>query len=90
MMARLKQGEDIGFKVIQLHKNKILGIGTYGKVCQAECDGLLCAAKLYNDSLFDPNAQHRLPLRRFEQECEFLQHHRAPKHHPVPGYVRRS
>ena len=76
-MAGLNQDKEVGFKVIQLHKNKILGIG---KVCQAECDGLLCAAKLYDESLFDPNVQHlltlqrqhKLPMKKYEQECEFL------------------
>ena len=85
-MAGLKQYNEVGFKVIQLHKNKILGIGSYGKVCQAECDGLLCAAKLYDETLFDPNVQHllapqgehRLPMKRFEQECEFLSTIRHP------------
>ena len=60
-MAGLKQDKEVEFKVIQLHKNKILGIGSCEKVCQAECDGLLCAAKLYDENLFDPNLQHRLP-----------------------------
>ena len=77
-MAGLKQDKEVGFKVIQLRKNKILGIGSCGKVCQAECDGLLCAAKLYDENLFDPNLQHRLPMRRFEQECEFLSTIRHP------------
>ena len=43
------------------------------------CDDLLCAAKILHPTLFDPSAQqqvtprreHRLPIRRFEQECEF-------------------
>ena len=77
-MAGLKQNKEVGFKVIQLRKNKILGIGSCGKVCQAECDGLLCAAKLYDENLFDPNLQHRLPMRRFEKECEFLSTIRHP------------
>ena len=85
-MAELCQGKEVGFKLIQLHKNKILGIGSYGKVCQAECDGLLCAAKLYDEALFDqstqhliaPQRKHRLPMKRFEQECEFLSTIRHP------------
>ena len=70
----------IGFKTVQLLKDQTLGIGSYGKVCKAKCDDLLCAAKLIHETLFDPTAQqliapqreHRLPMRRFEQECEFL------------------
>ena len=50
------------------------------------CDDLLCAAKLIHETLFDPTAQqliapereHRLPMRRFEQECEFLSTIRHP------------
>ena len=61
-------------------KDQTLGIGAYGKVCRARCDNLDCAAKLLHETLFDRNAeqlvslhkQHRLPVRRFEKECEFL------------------
>ena len=75
-----------GFKTIKLFKNQTLGIGAYGKVCKAKCDDLLCAAKLIHETLFDPTAQqriapqreHRLPMERFEQECEFLSTIRHP------------
>ena len=85
-MAAQQQDKMIGFKTIQLFKDQILGIGSYGKVCKAECDGLLCAAKIIHETLFDPTAQqliapqreHRLPMRRFEQECEFLSTIRHP------------
>lgn len=70
----------IGFKDIKLFKDQTLGIGSYGKVCRARCDNLDCAAKLLHETLFDFNAEqfvsrrkeHRLPSRRFETECEFL------------------
>ena len=70
----------VGFKTVQLLKDQTLGIGSYGKVCRAKCDDLLCAAKLIHETLFDPTAhqliapqrEHRLPMRRFEQECVFL------------------
>ena len=76
----------IGFKNIQLFKEEILGIGSYGKVCRAKCDNLLCAVKIIHETLFDPMAaqqmprghEHRLPIRRFEQECEFLNTIRHP------------
>ena len=85
-MAKQQQNKKIGFKTVQLFKDRILGIGSYGKVCKAECDGLLCAAKIIHETLFDPTAQqliapqreHRLPIRRFEQECEFLSTIRHP------------
>ena len=85
-MARQQKDKKIGFKTIHLFKDQVLGIGSYGKVCKAECDGLLCAAKLLHETLFDPTAQqliapqreHRLPMRRFEQECDFLSTLRHP------------
>ena len=81
-----KQEKEFQFRSIQLFKDQVLGIGSYGKVCKAECDGLLCAAKVIHETLSDPTAQqliaphreHRLPMRRFEQECEFLSTIRHP------------
>ena len=74
------------FKSIQLFKEETLGIGAYGKVCRAKCDNLPCAAKIIHETLFDPTAErqmprgreHRLPIRRFEQECQFLNTIRHP------------
>ena len=85
-MASQHQVERVGFKTVQLFKDQVLGIGSYGKVCKAKCDDLLCAAKLIHETLFDPTAQqliatqrqHRLPMRRFEQECEFMSSIRHP------------
>ena len=73
----------LGFKTIQLLKDETLGIGSYGKVCKARCDELTCAAKLMHETLFDPIArhqdkEHRLPIKRFERECEFLSTVRHP------------
>ena len=78
--------KNIGFKAIQLFKDQNLGIGGYGAVCKAKCDDLLCAAKILHPTLFDPTAhqqiarrrEHRLPIRRFEQECEFMSAIRHP------------
>ena len=86
MAEQQQQINKIGFKTVQLLKDQTLGIGSYGKVCKAKCDDLLCAAKLIHETLFDPTAQqltapqreHRLPMRRFEQECEFLSTIRHP------------
>ena len=76
------------FKSVHLLKDQLLGIGSYGKVCIAVCDELPCAAKLIHETLFIPITQlvtsakreheHRLPMRRFEQECEFLSTIRHP------------
>ena len=68
------------FRTVKLFKDQVLGIGAYGKVCKAKCDGLLCAAKLIHETLCAPqgvpllrqNAGRRLPIKRFEREIEFL------------------
>ena len=86
MAGQQQQEKKFGFKSIQLFKEQTLGIGSYGKVCRAKCDNLLCAAKLIHKTLCDPTApqqiapqrEHRLPMRRFEQECEFLSTVRLP------------
>ena len=83
---QLHQKRKIGFKSVQLFKDQTLGIGSYGAVCKAKCDDLPCAAKILHPTLFDPTAQlqvspkqeHRLPIKRFEQECEFLSTIRHP------------
>ena len=80
------QERRIGYRSVQLFKDQTLGIGSYGAVCKAKCDDLLCAAKILHPTLFDPTAQlqvshkqeHRLPIKRFEQECEFLSTIRHP------------
>ena len=83
---RHRQERKIGFKSVQLFKGQTLGIGSYGAVCKAKCDDLLCAAKILHPTLLDPTAQlqvsrkqeHRLPIKRFEQECELLSTIRHP------------
>ena len=90
MMALLSEGSSsehsIGFKTIVLFKDQPLGIGSYGAVCKAKCDDLICAAKILHPTLIDPTGQphtsqrrlHRQPSRRFELECEFLSIMRHP------------
>ena len=68
---------------MQLFKNETLGTGSYGAVCKAKCDQLICAAKLLYPVLFqmqapDPGKEHRQPFRRFEEECRFLSHVNHP------------
>ena len=80
------QERRIGFNSVQLFKDQTLGIGSYGAVFKAKCDDLLCAAKILHPTLFNLTAQlqvsrkqeHRLPIKRFEQECEFLSTIRHP------------
>ena len=76
----------IGFKSVQLLKDQTLGVGSYGRVCKAKCDQLTCAAKIIHETLFNPAAQNEIadneslskPVRRFEQECEFMRSIRHP------------
>ena len=65
------------FRNVKLFKNETLGTGSYGAVCKAKCDQLICAAKLLYPVLLqiqtpDPGKEHRQPFSRFEQECQFL------------------
>ena len=74
---RKKGDQEYAFQKVQLLKNETLGTGSYGAVCKAKCDQLICAAKLLYPVLFqmiapDPGKEHRQPFRRFEQECQFL------------------
>ncbi len=75
------------FKSITVHKDQVLGVGSYGTVCRAQCDELPCAAKVLHGELVLPFQQakrvpasrvHRLPARRFQQECDFLSKIRHP------------
>ena len=71
---------------IQVFKDQTLGVGSFGKVCRARYGSLPCAAKLIHETLFDPKSfklvpqekKHRLPFKRFEQECEVLHNLRHP------------
>ena len=86
------------FKSVQVLKDQSLGIGSYGAVCKAKCDDLLCAAKIIHPTLFDPTTlqqvppqrEHRLPIRRFEQECEFMSAIRHPNIVQYLGMFRDS
>ncbi len=62
-----------GFKSVQIFEDQVLGHGSFGKVCKAKCDDLLCAAKMIHPVLLsdavDPTSYM---TSRFKQECEFL------------------
>ena len=64
---------EFSFHNIQLYKSESLGSGSYGGVCKAQCDGLLCAAKIMHPTLFDlrdPGTGSY--LRKFREECHIL------------------
>ena len=64
---------------IELYKSESLGSGSYGGVCKAKCDGLLCAAKIMHSTLFDPlNFGTESYLQRFKEEGYLLSLARHP------------
>ena len=70
---------EFAYHNIHLYKSKSLGSGSYGGVCKAKCDGLLCAAKIMHPTLFDlrdPGTGSY--LRKFQEECHLLSLARHP------------
>ena len=67
------------YRNIQLYKSESLGSGSYGGVCKAKCDGLLCAAKIMHPTLFDLRDPGTASyLRKFREECHLLSLARHP------------
>ena len=74
-----EQQEEFGYHNIVLYKSQTLGTGSYGGVCKAKCDSLLCAAKIMHPTLFDLRDPGTTSyLRRFEEECRLLSLARHP------------
>ena len=77
--AMAEQQTEFAYHNIQLYKSESLGSGSYGGVCKAKCDGLLCAAKIMHPTLFDlrdPGTASN--LRKFREECHLLSLARHP------------
>ena len=77
--AMAEQQTQFAYHNIQLYKSESLGSGSYGGVCKAKCDGLLCAAKIMHPTLFDlrdPGTDSY--LRKFREECHLLSLARHP------------
>ena len=67
------------YRNIHLYKSESLGSGSYGGVCKAKCDGLLCAAKSMHPTLFDLRDPGTASyLRKFREECHLLSLARHP------------
>ena len=67
------------YRNIELYKSESLGSGSYGGVCKAKCDGLLCAAKIMHPTLFDLRDPGTVSyLRKFQEECHLLSLARHP------------
>ena len=74
-----EQQQEFGYHNIVLYKSQTLGTGSYGGVCKAKCDSLLCAAKIMHPTLFDLRDPGTTSyLRRFEEECHLLSLARHP------------
>ena len=66
-------------KIYQDDEDKVLGVGSYGKVCRAKYGQLPCAAKLLHDTMFEGGDPGRFRFaERFEQECQFLSRIKHP------------
>ena len=77
--AMAEQQTQFAYHNIQLYKSESLGSGSYGGVCKAKCDGLLCAAKIMHPAFFDlRNPGTASYLRKFQEECHLLSLARHP------------
>ena len=77
--AMAEQQTQFAYHNIQLYKSESLGSGSYGGVCKAKCDGLLCAAKIMHPTLFDLGDPGTASyLRKFREECHLLSLARHP------------
>ena len=67
------------YSKIELYKSESLGSGSYGGVCKAKCDGLVCAAKIMHPTLFDLRDPGTATyLQKFKEECHLLSLARHP------------
>ena len=77
--AMAEQQTQFAYHNIQLYKSESLGSGSYGGVCKAKCDGLLCAAKIMHPTLFDLRDPGTASyLHKFREECHLLSLARHP------------
>ncbi len=69
--------------------DKVLGVGSYGKVCKAKYGQLPCAAKLLHDTMFEGGRDPGIYkyMEQFEQECQFLS---MIKHPNIVQYLGTS
>ena len=85
-MAQQPQPQyEFHYQRVELLKTEELGVGSYGAVCKAMCDDLLCAAKILHRTLFQFTAPGTTTImRKFEQECRVLS---AIKHPHIVQYL---
>ena len=66
-MSQVVHNNGCRFQKIRIFKDQEIGRGAYGMVCKAECDGLLCAAKLLH-----PLLTCDWTVQSFHNECQIL------------------
>ena len=81
-MAQKKEKQEaimLCYNQFLIYKTKPLGNGSYGAVYKAKCDQLPCAAKVLHPTILDPQdpGSDRI-MKRFQQECAFLNKIRHP------------
>ena len=84
-LAMSGERRDFCYRNVTLFKKQTLGTGSYGIVCKAKCDQLVCAAKVMHNALFkfsDPSTN--ILLTKFKQECLL---NSAAKHPNIVQYI---
>lgn len=80
-----ESSQNFSYHNVTLYRQETLGSGSYGIVCKAKCDQLICAAKIMHTALFrfgDPTTNTLLT--KFKQECSLLN---AAKHPNIVQYI---
>lgn len=71
--------DEFRFQDVQLLKEDLCGTGSYGRVCKAMVDQLVCAAKLIHPTFFNEiSPSSTKTFKQFQQECDFLSAIRHP------------
>ena len=80
-LAMNARRNEFKFKDVQLLKEEQCGTGSYGKVCKAMVDQLVCAAKIIHPTFFSSEIETSSSIKtidQFEKECDFLSAIRHP------------
>ena len=80
-LAMNARRNEFKFFDVQLLKEEQCGTGSYGKVCKAMVDQLVCAAKIIHPTFFSSEIDTSSSIKtieQFEKECDFLSAIRHP------------
>lgn len=71
--AQAVESKSFPFSNIEIYKKEQLGTGSFGVVCKARCDKLLCAAKLlHNIFILSSDPDVAIIRNKFEEECAIM------------------